>query len=63
MFDRRLYPGWAKLTEAIRTNRPTTWNPERERSMFEHEDPAVLETFWEAIPGHDVHLYSMIMHD
>lgn len=32
MFDRRLYPGWAKLTEAIRTNRPTTWDPERERS-------------------------------
>ena len=49
MFDRRLYPGWAKLTEAIRTNRPTTWDPERERSMFEREDPAVLETFWEAM--------------
>ena len=49
MFDRRLYSGWAKLTEAIRTNRPTTWDPERERSMFEREDPAVLETFWEAM--------------
>ena len=34
MFDTRLYPGWAKLTEAIRTNRPTTSDPERERSMF-----------------------------
>jgi 3-hydroxy-5-methyl-1-naphthoate 3-O-methyltransferase len=49
MFDRRLYSGWAKLTEAIRTNRPTTWDPERERSMFERDDPAVLETFWEAM--------------
>jgi predicted O-methyltransferase YrrM len=49
MFDRRLYPGWAKLTEAIRTNRPTTWDPERERSMFEREDAALLETFWEAM--------------
>ena len=49
MFDRRLYPGWEKLTEAIRTNRPTTWDPERERSMFEREDPALLETFWEAM--------------
>jgi 3-hydroxy-5-methyl-1-naphthoate 3-O-methyltransferase len=29
--------------------RPTTWDPERERSMFEREDPAVLETFWEAM--------------
>jgi hypothetical protein len=49
MFDRRLYPGWAKLTEAIRANRPTTWDPERERSMFEREDPALLDTFWEAM--------------
>jgi SAM-dependent methyltransferase len=49
MFDRRLYPGWEKLTEAIRTNRPTTWDPQRERSMFEREDPALLETFWEAM--------------
>jgi hypothetical protein len=49
MFDRRLYPGWGKLTEAIRTNRPTTWDPKRERSLFEAEDPAVLETFWEAM--------------
>ena len=24
MLDERLYPGWARLTEAIRTNRPTT---------------------------------------
>jgi hypothetical protein len=49
MFDRRLYPGWGKLTDAIRTNRPTTWDPERERSLFEAEDPVVLETFWEAM--------------
>jgi predicted O-methyltransferase YrrM len=49
MFDRRLYPGWGKLTEAIRTNRPTTWDPESEPSMFEREDPALLDTFWEAM--------------
>jgi predicted O-methyltransferase YrrM len=49
MLDRRLYPGWGKLTEAIRTNRPTTWDPDHERSLFEGEDPAVLETFWEAM--------------
>jgi hypothetical protein len=34
MFDRRLSAGWDKLTQAIRTNRPTTWDPDRERSMF-----------------------------
>lgn len=49
MFDRRLYAGWAKLTEAIRTNRPTTWDPDRERSVFESTDPEVLATFWEAM--------------
>jgi 3-hydroxy-5-methyl-1-naphthoate 3-O-methyltransferase len=49
MADKRLYPGWGKLTEAIRTNRPTTWDPDRQRSMFEGEDPAVLELFWEAM--------------
>ncbi|WP_260685433.1 methyltransferase family protein [Rhizobium laguerreae] len=25
MADKRLYAGWGKLTEALRTNRPTTW--------------------------------------
>jgi SAM-dependent methyltransferase len=49
MFDRRLYGGWGKLTQAIRTNRPTTWDPDRERSMFESADPEVLATFWEAM--------------
>jgi hypothetical protein len=49
MFDRRLYAGWDKLTQAIRTDRPTTWDPDRERSMFESADPEVLATFWEAM--------------
>ena len=49
MFDRRLYAGWGELTQAIRTNRPTTWDPDRERSMFESADPEVLATFWEAM--------------
>jgi hypothetical protein len=49
MADKRLYPGWGKLTEALRTNRPTTWDPDRQRSLFEGEDPAVLELFWEAM--------------
>src|SRR5262245_48586689 len=25
MLDQRLYAGWGKLFEAVRTNRPTTW--------------------------------------
>ena len=32
MLDQRLYPGGRRLAEAIRTNRPTTWDPDRQRS-------------------------------
>jgi len=49
MADRRLYPGWGRLTEAIRTNRPTTWDPDKQSSLFEGEDPAMLALFWEAM--------------
>lgn len=49
MADRRLYAGWGKLGEALRTNRPTTWDAQTQGSMFEGEDPALLETFWEAM--------------
>jgi 2-polyprenyl-3-methyl-5-hydroxy-6-metoxy-1,4-benzoquinol methylase len=49
MLDQRLYPGWGRLTEAIRTNRPTTWDPDRQSSLFEGEDPHLLSVFWEAM--------------
>jgi precorrin-6B methylase 2 len=49
MLDQRLYPGWGKLTEAVRTNRPTTWDPDRQSSMFDDEDPQLLAVFWEAM--------------
>lgn len=49
MLDRRLYPGWGKLTAAIRTNRPTTWDPDRQASLFDGEDPDMLAVFWEAM--------------
>ena len=29
MLDKRPYPGWGKLPAAIRTNRPTTWDPKK----------------------------------
>ena len=41
MLDQRLYPGWGRLTDAIRTNRPTTWDPDRQSSLFDGEDPAL----------------------
>ncbi|MGE0565113.1 MAG: methyltransferase [Pseudolabrys sp.] len=49
MLDKRLYAGWGKLTEALRTNRPTTWNPDTQDSLFDGEDPKMLALFWEAM--------------
>jgi 3-hydroxy-5-methyl-1-naphthoate 3-O-methyltransferase len=49
MLDMRLYPSWGKLIEALRTNRPTTWDPEMQHSLFESEEPATLALFWEAM--------------
>ncbi|WP_199739363.1 methyltransferase [Streptomyces klenkii] len=49
MLDRRLYPGWGRLDEALRTNAPTTWDPRTQESLFSGEDPALLETFWQAM--------------
>jgi predicted O-methyltransferase YrrM len=49
MADKRLYAGWGKLAEALRTNRPTTWDPDRQSSLFDGEDPKMLALFWEAM--------------
>src|SRR5262249_55287496 len=49
MFDKRLYTGWGKLLEAVHTNRPTTWDPDTQASLFDGEDPAMLSLFWEAM--------------
>lgn len=49
MLDRRLYPAWGRLTEAVRTNRPTSWNPDEQAHMFDSEDPKLLGLFWEAM--------------
>ncbi len=49
MADKRLYAGWGRLTEALRTNRPTTWDPAVQSSIFDGEDPTMLALFWEAM--------------
>jgi predicted O-methyltransferase YrrM len=49
MLDKRLYPGWARLADALRTNRPTTWDPDRQASLFDGADPVMLSHFWEAM--------------
>ncbi len=49
MLDRRLYPAWGRLTEAVRSNRPTSWNPDEQAHIFDSEDPELLALFWEAM--------------
>lgn len=49
MADKRLYAGWGRLAEALRTNRPTTWNPDTQASLFDGEDPKMLALFWDAM--------------
>jgi hypothetical protein len=49
MADKRLYAGWGKLTEALLTNRPTTWDPATQSSLFDGADPKMLAYFWEAM--------------
>lgn len=49
MLDKRLYAGWGRLADAIRTNRPTTWDPSKQQSLFDGADPAMLSHFWQAM--------------
>ena len=49
MLDKRLYAGWAKLSDAVRTNQPTTWDPKLQKSLFDGLDPVMLSRFWEAM--------------
>lgn len=47
--DRHAYPAWHQLQEALRNNRPTTWDPDAQESAFVTADPAILEDFWGAM--------------
>jgi 3-hydroxy-5-methyl-1-naphthoate 3-O-methyltransferase len=49
MADRREYPAWMRLKHALETNAPLTWDPAVQTSLFDGEDPALLEGFWEAM--------------
>jgi 2-polyprenyl-3-methyl-5-hydroxy-6-metoxy-1,4-benzoquinol methylase len=49
MLNQRLYPGWDKLPDAVRSNKPTTWDPGKQKSLFEGANPAMMGTFWQAM--------------
>ncbi|MFD9061125.1 methyltransferase [Kitasatospora purpeofusca] len=47
--DRREYPAWQHIVEALRTNRPYTWTPGTQESLFDTEDPETLRLFWDCM--------------
>ncbi|WP_206055107.1 methyltransferase [Nocardia sp. CS682] len=47
--DAREYPAWGRLVEALRTDRPMTWDPATQDSPFAREDRVMTEMFWEAL--------------
>jgi len=46
MLNTRNYPGWLRLGEALRGNRPTTWEPEEQGTIFERD---LDSTFWDGM--------------
>ncbi len=47
--ESRSWRGWSRLTEALRTDRPTTWVPDTQDSPFAAEDQEMLGRFWSAM--------------
>jgi 3-hydroxy-5-methyl-1-naphthoate 3-O-methyltransferase len=47
--DRRTYLPWHDVERALHTDRPLTWDPDAQSSMFDTEDPELLELFWDAM--------------
>lgn len=47
--DQRTYLPWHRIGEALRSDRPLTWDPATQDSMFDTADPAMLESFWGAM--------------
>ncbi len=47
--DERTYLPWHRIGEALRTDRPLTWDPDTQESLFTTADPSMLALFWEAM--------------
>ncbi|MFK3985241.1 methyltransferase [Micromonospora sp. NPDC050397] len=47
--DERTYLPWHRIGEALRTDKPLTWDPQAKDSMFDGDDPEMLALFWEAM--------------
>ncbi|MFE7114382.1 methyltransferase [Streptomyces sp. NPDC057654] len=47
--DRREYPAWQSIAEVMRENRPSTWAPGTQESLFDTVDPETLRLFWDCM--------------
>ncbi|MGW0433510.1 methyltransferase [Micromonospora sp. NPDC003197] len=47
--DERTYLPWHRVGEALRTDRPITWDPQTQSSLFDGSDPGMLALFWDAM--------------
>ncbi|MEU4641855.1 methyltransferase [Micromonospora sp. NPDC023814] len=48
-YDKREYPAWDRVVEALRTDKPTAWDPDVQDSPFVAEDSQMLQLFWDAM--------------
>ncbi len=46
--DLRTYLPWHRVGEALRSNRPLTWDPQQQ-SMFDTTNPKMVAEFWDAM--------------
>ncbi len=47
--DERTYLPWHRIGEALRTDRPLTWDPDTQDSMFATVDAELVQRFWGAM--------------
>ncbi|RKR92568.1 ubiquinone/menaquinone biosynthesis C-methylase UbiE [Micromonospora pisi] len=47
--DERTYLPWHRIGEALRTDKPLTWDPQAKETVFGDDDPEMLALFWEAM--------------
>ena len=47
--DERTYLPWHRVRDALRTDRPITWDPDTQESLFDGSDPGMLALFWDAM--------------
>lgn len=47
--DERTYLAWHRIEEALRTDKPLTWDPDQQGSFFEITNPHTRKLFWDAM--------------